>query len=382
MSNTSRLLVALATLLAACGVNNPASFRDAFPDPSVLVTTVDPEGVRAQLAEADLPDDSEHKAALLALLGADESIDAAHLVLLARAVALPADISVHNNRGRWTYPQRGEADNAAFVDQLLTEGAEKIRDIDAYWLGELIGISQSDATMLMLCNRFVPQADDGSDRAFQEVLRGMPGSPAMLPFLQQYMIPQGRFDGKRRWLAFDGMLFDDNRVLMLGVVVQHEPEITKEQLLKTMEAFSFDGGRERAFGLLVEQAKPIDVDTAHAAIAMFSFDDGRDAAFATLAKAGSMEINERDLLKFVKLFSFDSGRFKPVKLFADLLQGEATFENAKKLLGEFSFDQGRLKVVEVMAPRWRSLPVKERMRLADEFSFDSNGKKALGFLMR
>ena len=118
MWNAPRLLVALATLLAGCGVNERASFRDAFPDPSVLVATADPGDVRSQLAVTDLPDGPEHKAALLALLGAKESIDAAHLVLLVRAVALPVNISVQNNRGRWTYPQRGEADNAAFVDQL------------------------------------------------------------------------------------------------------------------------------------------------------------------------------------------------------------------------------------------------------------------------
>lgn len=382
MSNASRLTVALAAVLASCGINNRTNFRDAFPDAVVLVTTTDPVAVRAQLAKVALPDRADHNDELLALLRSNESIDAAHLVLLVRAVALPENIQVTNGRGHWSYPQRGKSGNAAFVDQLLTEGADRIGAIDGYWLGEMIGISQSDLTMLMLCNRFVPQVDDGSDRAFDEIVRGMPGSPALMPFLEKFMGPQGRLDGERGWHAFASMSFDDDRASLLATVLRHEPDLTNERFLKAMRAFSFDDGRKRAFDLLVERVKPLDADTAHAAIATFSFDSGRGSAFATLAKPGSVDIDEADLLKFLKLFSFDSGRIKLIKQFADSVQGDVTYGNANKLLRAFSFDSDRLTAIKIMAPRWLALSVNERRKLAKAFSFDSSREKALGYLMR
>ena len=382
MSNVTRLTVALAAVLASCGINNRTSFLDAFPDPAVLVTTADPEGVRAQLSRVALPDRADHNDELLALLRSSESIDAAHLVLLVRAVALPESTQVTNSRGRWTYPRRGKSGNAAFVDQLLTEGADKISDIDGYWLGEMIGISQSDSTMMMLCNRFIPQVDDGSLRAFDELVRGMPGSPAFMPFLQLYMGPQGRFDGERGWHAFASVSFDSNRAALLAMVLQYEPDVTNERFLKAIKAFSFDAGRKRAFDLLVEKVKPIDAGTAHAAIATFSFDSGRGSAFSTLAKPGHMDLDEGDLFRFIQLFSFDSGRINLIKQFAPTVHGEVTYKNANKLLRAFSFDSDRLTAIKIMAPRWRNLSLKERRKLAKTFSFDSGREKAMSLLSR
>jgi len=378
-SRTSLALVAVA--LAGCGINN-TTFREEFPDPAVLITTTDPMTVRDKLARVRLPESRDHTEQLLAMLRSCESIDAAHLVLLTRAVPLPQNIQIHNNSGRWTYPQRGKADNSAFVDQLLTEGADKVRDIDAYWLGEMIGISQSDPTMLMLCNRFVPQVDDRSDRAFDEMVRGMPGSPAFMPFLSKYMGPEGRLDGDRGWRAFSRMSFDSSRLILLDILLKDEHEITEDRLLMAMKAFSFDSGRTSAFNLLVDKARPISPGAAHAAIATFSFDSGRRSAFATLAKPGNIVLGEQDLLRFVKLFSFDSGRITVVKQFANSLEQEPTEAGAVALLKSFSFDSDRTKALKLMANRWRNLPADARRRIAKTFSFDSGRSKALELLMR
>lgn len=378
-SLSSLALVAVA--LAGCGINS-TTFREAFPDPAVLITTTDPVTVREKLARVSLPDSQDHNEQLLAMLRSCESIDAAHLVLLARAVPLREDIMVSNNSGRWTYPQRGKVANSAFVDQLLTEGAEKIGDIDAYWLGEMIGISQSDSTMLMLCNRFVPKVDDGSNRSFDEMVRGMPGSPAFMPFLAKYMCPEGRLDGDRGWRAFSRMSFDSSRVTLLGLLLENESQISEERLLTAMRAFSFDSGRSKAFSLLVDKARPISSGVAHAAIATFTFDSGRQSAFATLAKPGNIVLEERGLLKFVKLFSFDSGRIGVIKKFANSLEEAPTADGAIGLLRAFSFDSDRTKALELMASRWQSLPVDARRRIARTFSFDSGQTKALELLMR
>ncbi|MFT4843023.1 MAG: hypothetical protein ACI8UD_003314 [Planctomycetota bacterium] len=376
------MLVGVAGLLASCGIGGQRQFGDVFPDLGVLLTTADPVAVRAELVTVQMPDSEAHNMHLLAMLRGQKSMDAAHLVLLVRAVALPENIQCSNDNGRWCYPQRGDSDNAAFVDQLLTEGAAKLDDVDSYWLGELVGISQSDAVMLALCELFVPVVDDGSDHAFDELLRGMPGSPAMLPFLSRYMGPQGRLDGDRGWHAFRKMSFDSDRVWLLATLLLRQEELTDERLLMTMKAFSFDGGRKKALQMLVDRATSLDAEVARAAVSTFSFDAGRSAAFATLAKRGTVELEEHQLARYVQLCSFDSGKIKCVELFASTLQGEPSIRSAKKVLGAFSFDSDRLKAVQLMAPRWSQLSQGERNELLGAFSFDSSRKKAAKLLMR
>lgn len=284
------MLVAVAGLLASCGIGGQRQFGDVFPDPGVLLTTVDPVAVRAELGNVQMPDSEAHNVHLLAMLRAQKSLDAAHLVLLVRAVALPESITCSTGNERWTYPQRGLSDNAAFVDQLLTEGAAKLDDVDSYWLGELIGISQSDAVMLALCEQFVPVVDDGSEHAFDELLRGMPRSPAMLSFLSTYMGPQGRLDGERGWHSFQKMSFDSDRASLLATLLARQEELSDERLLMAMKAFSFDNGRKKALQMLVDHASPLDAEVARAAVSTFSFDSGRSAAFATLAKHGARRV--------------------------------------------------------------------------------------------
>tara|TARA_R110002072_G_scaffold109160_2_gene236365 strand:+ start:114 stop:1244 length:1131 start_codon:yes stop_codon:yes gene_type:complete len=376
------MLALVGGLFGACGIGGQRQLRDAFPDLGVLVTTADPARVRAELANVTLPDSDSHNMELLAMLRGRETVTAAHLVLLVRAVALPENIICSNGAGKWTYPQRGKSEHAAFVDQLLTEGAAKLDDVDGYWLGELIGISQSDATMMMLCEQYVPAVDDGSERAFDELLRGMPGSPAMLPFLSLYMGPQGRLDGARGWHAFGKMSFDNDRVALLETLLQRNEELSDERVLMAMKAFSFDNGRERALELLVDRASPLDAETARAAASTFSFDSGRGAAFATLAKRGGVVMEESQLARFVGLCSFDADRVKCVQLFAPKLQGEPRGKAANSLLSKLSFDSGRLKVVELMASRWVQLSKDERFALLQVFSFDSSRKQATRLLMR
>lgn len=374
-------VVALATVLASCGIGGQRHFREAFPDPGVLITTSDPAAVRAELANVTLPDDDAHNMHLLGMLREQKSLDAAHLVLLVRAVSLPENIICSNGDGKWCYPQRGKSDHAAFVDQMLTEGADKLDDVDAYWLGELIGISQSDETMLALCEKFVPAVDDGSEHAFDELLRGMPGSPALMPFLANYMAPQGRLDGDRGWYAFDKMAFDSDRLALLAVVLPRTEELTEKRLLRAMKAFSFDSGRKRALALLVDKTPSIDAEVARVAVGTFSFDSGRGDAFATLAGSGRVQLEEDQLARYVKLCSFDSGKLKCVKVFAPTLQGESSARAAKKLLSAFSFDSDRLKAVELMAPRWSRLSTEDRRALLALFSFDSSREKAAQRLM-
>ena len=378
--NVGMVVVLVAGLLASCGIGGRQSFREAFPDPLVLVTTKDPARVRARLADTVLPDDVAHNEQLLAMLRSRETMDASHLALLVRAVALPENFVFSTGAGRWAYPDRGEGAHAAFVDQLLMEGAEKLQNVDGYWLGELIGISQSSDTMQLLCERFVPSVDDGSDLALDELLRGMPGSPAMLPFLAEYMEPQGRLEGDRGWRAFGKMSFDSDRTALLGILMRGDGGVTGDRLLLAMKAFSFDDGRMQALQMLVDKAAEVDSETARAAVATFSFDSGREGAFATFAKRGGTVLDEQQLVKFVRLCSFDSGKIKCVKLFVPSLRGEPSGDAAKQLLGKFSFDSDRLRALELLASRWRELPESERGALLKVFAFESSRTEARALL--
>src|SRR5689334_7134093 len=165
-------LVLPALVLAATGCSSGFSFgrrtgpefRDAFPDAAVLVTTQEPATVRERLANTQLPATQEHHQHLLELLRAQPKVTAQHLVLLVEAVSLPDSTMfvVHDGRTWHAYPPRGTGPFAPVADQLLLEGADKLVGLDRRWFGELIGRTQSDATLQHLVDRFVPGLDDGS----------------------------------------------------------------------------------------------------------------------------------------------------------------------------------------------------------------------------
>jgi hypothetical protein len=377
--------VLVPLLLVACSIRGHQGppFDEAFPDPSVLVTTTDHAAVRARLDEAQLPDSHAHHERLLGLLRSREQLHAAHVVLLTRAVATPETATCYvNGVRRWSYGPRGKGESAKVIDQLLTEGLGRITDIDRGSFGELLGMTQSDATMRGYVDRFLAQLDDGSTQALEQILDGMTGSPALAPFLAEHMAPHGRLDGERGWAAFAHMAFDSDRLVVLRLLVARDADVDGDRLVATMKAFSFDSGREEAFALLVPKVPKLAVEPARAAIATFSFDSGREAAFAALGKQQAVQLTERHLVAFVKMCSFDSGKLQCVQALAPCLGGEPDGEAARALLAAFSFDSDRQAALAVLAKRWLELPVEARQRLLATFSFDSDRQKATRLLMK
>lgn len=371
-------------LVAACSVGTPQGrpFDEVFPDPSELVTTDDPAGVRARLDDTSLPDTAAHRERLLGLLRSRDRLRAQHLVLLTRAVAIPErHVSVASGHRRWSYGPRGQGEPARLLDQLLDDGIDRITDVDRTSFGELLGQSQSDATMRRYVERFLPTLDDGSPTALAQILDGMHGSPALLPFLATHIAPRGGLAGERGWMAFRQMAFDDDRATVLRLVLAGDPPIDGERFVSSMRAFSFDSGREEAFAMLLPRVTPLHLDDARAAAATFSFDAGREAAMAALGKT-QVQLSDELLVAFVRLSSFDSGRFACVKALAGRLHGAPDPKAAKDLLATFSFDSDRLQATQVMAQRWSALPAETRKALLATFSFDSSREEALRVLMR
>lgn len=387
-SLTASLLGSTVLVLAAACTSNGLwrtgpDFDDEFPDHSELVTTQDPAAVRTRLAFSRLPATDEHHQRLLALLRAQPSIDAPHLVLLAEAVALgnPSFV-VRSPETYHAYAARGESPFAPVVDELLSEGAGKLQGVDRRWLGELIGLTQSDATLAMLADKFLPALDDGSEQALDEVLEGMRGSPATVPFVCGYLAPRGALDGPRGWSAVRHVAFDSDRVAVIQALAARNATVDGARLVAAIGTLSFDTARRQGLDAMVPKAKPVSAEIGRAVVASFSFDSGRETAVAALAKDGGLQLDDNQLVEFVSLCSFDSGRLQCVKVLAPHLHGEVSFDAADRLLREFSFDSSRLAALEAMAPRWLALPAGDRSRLAMAFSFEASRTRALQRLMK
>lgn len=365
----------LAACLAAACNSSPRPFHEVFPDASVLLTTSDPEGVRTQLLDVQAPTTAEHHDRLLGLLRGEQRIAAANLVLLARAVHMPANSFHHTDKGRWQWAQPGEGD-AVFLDQLLLEGLDRIGPVDRRWFGELIGLQQQPTTLQLYTDRFLAVLDDGSETALKQMLGGMPGSPMVTPFVLGVVAKQGKLDEGRMWVAFEAVSFDEPRLELLRGLCERGIPLDDTKLVRIMQSFSFDEGRSQAFGLVTPKLLAVSTDRAKEALATFSFDSGRESAFAELGKHDSVQITDAQLVTLASLCSFDSGRIGCVQSLHPRLAGAPNVGDAKALLAAFSFDSDRLAAVKVMADRWRGFGKAEREDVLGTFSFESSRRQA------
>jgi hypothetical protein len=381
-----RVLLSSSMLLAACWSartwRDGPPFDEAFPDATVLVRTPDPDGVLARLDRTQLPATDAHHERLLALVRERDTIDAAHLVLLAHAVARPAaHVTVQNGVVR-SYGARGDGEGARVIEELLAEGLPKLGAVDRRWFGELVAVTQTDASLQQCADRCLPVVDDGSVGALREMLDGMAGSPATAPFLAGYLAPRGALDGPRGWLAFEHVPFDSDRLAVLRALLAREQPIDGERMVAVMRAFDFDGSREHAFALLAERVSPLRVEHAQASLATFSFDSSRTAACAALAGNDELQLRDEHLTAIAKQASFDSNRARIVAALAPRLDGPVDGDAALALLREFAFDSSRLAAVHTLAPRWQQLPAAQRVQLLDAFLFESSRADAATALMR
>ena len=386
----ARGLAALTALvLACCSFGRPDGrtgppFAEAFPDASILVSTDDPEAVRRELANAQLPETQAHHDELVRLLHGQDRISAAHLLLLVEAVARPSDRVVYLGDGTdvHVYAARGEGPFAHITEQLYVDALDKVTDVDRRTFGALIAHTQSNATMAAYAERFLPELDDGSLAALEQVLEPMAASPAKSPFLIDYLAPHGRLDGPRGWALVGTLSFDSERLELLAALASRHDAIDGAQVAEAVDRMSFDDGRGQALALLAPKARPVSGRVAEATVGEFSFDTGRIAAVATLADTGALALDDRGLVAIVRLCSFDSGRTRCVEILAPCLHGEPDGASARALLDAFSFDSGRLSACETMAERWRGLGPDGQRELLSAFTFSSSREQARALLAR
>lgn len=378
---SSRPVVALALALAAAACSSaPRPFDEVFPDPEALLTTPDPEGARRALATVVIPDTVAHRERLLAALRGREQVTGSRLSLLASAMTSARHRTYQDDEGTIAWPARGGGSHAQPTDELLRLGLPKLQGATRCEFGQLIGHTHSDEVLRAYCDRFLAELDDGSQGALDEILAGMRGSPATGAFLAGVMAPAGRLDGPRGFVTFTRLVFDDDRVALLGALVARPQQLGGEQLLTVLRGFTFDEGRERAFALLAPRLDTLTPEQTGAAVATFTFDSGKEAAFAALSAHGSLPLSDEHLLAMARLCLFDGTRLQCVQRLAPRLVGPADGQVAVQLLKQFSFDGDRRGAVEAMANRWRSLDATTKERLLATFLFDSERQRAAAML--
>lgn len=375
------LAASSCSTFGAPGHRTGPAFREAFPDPTVLVTTAEPEVVRRRLAKVQLPAEYPHHDQLVALLRSQERITAAHLLLLVEAVALPeGGSSIDTGTRARVYAPRGEGQFASYADQLLSEGSAKLETPDLASLGELLARSQRDPAMQTLADRFVPPLDDGSTSALQQLLGAMQGSPALVPFLTNYMLERGRLEGERGWTAFALLSFDAERVELVRAIASRTKSFEPARIAALTKAMSFDEGRKQIVRILAGKVRPVPPDTARAVVATFAFDEGRSQACTMLASQSGLLLDFRQLTSIARLFSFDDSRTTAVRSLVPCLKADGTGGEAQALLGSFSFDEGRLAALRMIRSKLAPLSDTGRRKVLSMLSFSSSREAAAGML--
>lgn len=360
------------------------AFDEAFPDPSILITTEDPDRLRAKLGNAILPSTQEHHDRLLELLGSVDSINPAHLQLLVEAVYLPQDGGVLTvvNEQRIHFPLRGKGEFAPVADRLLLEGAKKLEDLDAFSAGRLLGRTHSDGTLSELADLFLEKVDDGSDQALQDLVRGFGGSPALRPMLVDFMAPRDLLTGERHWTALEALPFDDGKLAVIEACALRMEQCTPADLVRYGKLMSFDSGRVSAIAAVAPRVGKLEGTDLVPLLGAFSFDEGRHQSLEKLIASAEVKSTHVELNEIVRTCSFDETRGKLVGLMAPRLGGSPTSATLREILAAFSFDSGRLKALERLAPSLGGIDSREHREVLAVFSFDSNRKEAKKILSR
>lgn len=374
-----RLAVLAFALAAACS-SAPRPFDEVFPEPEVLLTTPDPEAARAALAKVVVPDTVAHRERLLAALRSRDQVTGSRLALLATAMTSARHRAYRGDDASIAWPARSGGAYAEPTDELLRLGLPKLQDVNRREFGQLIGHTHSDEVLRAYCDRFLAGLDDGSQDALDEMLAGMRGSPATGPFLAGVMAPAGRLDGPRGFVTFARLVFDDDRVALLGALVARPQPLGGEQLLTALRAFTFDEGRERAFALLAPRLDTLTPEQSGAAVATFNFDSGKEAAFAAMSAQANLRLSDEHLLAMARLCLFDSGKLRCLQQLAPRVTGPADGQVAVRLLELFHFDSDRGTAVAAMANHWRRLDAATKQRLLATFTFDRERQRAEALL--
>ncbi len=426
------LVLVLLTAFSGCessrfkGVRTGPPFAEAFPDPSVLLTTSDVDATRQLLRAVILPETREHHDQLRALLDAKDEVDAEHLLLLTEAVAeiefvrveswslvggltSSMSVTIELNGEPIVFHPRGASRFASNVDEILLDGTSKIvRPVDRLAFGRLLGRTQSDETLMTIAARLWVDVDDGSPEALRDVLDAIPSSSIRQELVLAYLMPEGYVARDRELIVVEAMGFDSNRSAVIEAILDRRSDVAFAELDAFVSQMSFDSGRAGVVDLAAPKLSSLDGDDLVRAMKWMSFDAGRHAVLERLAPlahvdsfdgaarvtetfgfdAGKkhalemlcdeshLELEAADLERVVSMASFDAGKLEALRLVKPILVDGIDATVARKLLENFSFDDGRIEVMRLFREHLEYLAVEDREALLNVFSFDSSRARA------
>lgn len=353
-------------------------FAEAFPDPTVLLTTSDVKGTRAELSTVQLPSTREHHDELVELLRSVDAIDVEHLLLLTEAV----DLSVaESDEASWPagtklviesssgdsdvriLPARGTSPFADVVDTLLLEGTAKLAPIDEFDAGRVLGRTQSDETLGALADVFLPTFDATSAGSLRELLNGFGGSSARIPFVTKILAPGGTLVGEREDVALLALTFDEERVAVATALIESRDRITIDDLNRYLERMSFDDARVDVLRTAIPKLPILDADALVGVLRRLAFDDAKVEAVRRLAEAKRLRILIEDLRAILQNFHFDDPRQAAIEILAPSIGGTVNSVIAGGIIRLFSLDSTRSRAVIGLAPKLAELDAGDRDRL-------------------
>ena len=401
-------------VIAGCSSTRPdvihrdgPPFDMAFPDPSVLLTTTDVPQTRKLLASVQLPRDEASLEELVALTEAAPALDTEHILLLTEAV--PAQwgdaVALSLMDPTWRARQFAEGDThdelyARVSDQLLESGMARWSNPDARGMGRLMGRARTDAALIRIAEQWLPDWDDGSVGALEDILGGMSSSRRLDVLVLQVLIPQRRLEGERQWLAVDALVFDSERVAVLLALMAQRTEVSVAYLLECLQRVTFDSDRMA----IIREAQPklgpcssrdlrdlmstlsFDSDRAHLlelfadqvtfedardvarTLRLFSFASDREKGLRLLATTPGFTVRSGELLELMSLVDFDSDREDILRIASPRLDGPLKASDLRSILRRFDFGSDRLDVLRLLAGHLATRTPAETDRIVNLFT--------------
>ena len=379
------LLISLAFLLPSYGVEIAGArtgpdFKEAFPDPAMLIATADIEETRELLDTVQLPETDAHHDALLKALDDVEAIDSEHLVLLTEAVAIPprlTDGAIKSIKsiikavidGREIAYSRGEGEFSHVIDDLLLAGAKKLSDVGPQSFGRLVAVAHTPETIVALGDILLERSDSGSTSDLEAILQEIPWDGIRTELCVEVLIPRGRLKGERTDIAIESMSFDSGRTALIGAIYKSLDELDAETLLRHVRLQGFDSSRTDVVEKGVAVIDRIDGSLALALVETAGFDSGREAILKALLPKLDLR-NADEMLALVRTNSYDSGREAMLKVLLptlDRIEGSV----ALALVETAGFDSGREAMFKALLPKLDLRNADEMLALVRTNLYDS-----------
>ena len=332
-------------LLAGCSLTSGEldrtgpSFRDAFPDPSILLSSEDVGALRAKLSRTPLPTTLEHHELLGRTLEERSEVRTENLLLLTEAVSVWPEGAVQPSE----LPTTGTGPYAEWVDRLLLEGAKRLEDFQPGLVGTMLERTQSPEGMAELAEVLVMLCDAGDPQTLVLLLDGFEDGDCQADFVIDTLMDRGVVVGEKRWLVLRALRSRAAMRRVANEVILRDPDFEAGTLATLLRQAQTDGARLEYLDLALEWLSFEDPADRCAVLQAFSFDRERYQALdRLLLESRSRPWTDEAWATVAATFSFDSTRLQMildlwggdrVRRFGEILPAAAWLEVPEERFG-------------------------------------------------